>query len=206
MAAPARPFEPGTTGWTLHDLDDPRIEGRWFRGRYEIVEGVLTTMPPAYFAGGNAAFNLLFLLKSYLRERHLPGRFATEVDVVVDEVRVARSDAVMLTPEDEFRQAKSALEDRRADPRRTRILVPPTLIIESVSPGHEQHDLRTKRKWYAEFGVMNYWILDAFQKSLDCLLLGPQGYISNASGRDDAKLQPPLFPGLTIDLDELWRD
>src|SRR5205807_4689890 len=128
-----------------------RIERKWFRGRYEIVEGVLTTMPAAYFAVGNAVFNLLFQLKSHLRERQLPGRFATEVDVVVDEARVARSDAVMLTPEDEARQAKAAAEDRRPDPRRTRILVPPMLIIESVSPGHEQHDLRTKRKWYAEF-------------------------------------------------------
>lgn len=47
----SRPFEPGTTGWTVHDLDDPEIERQWFEGRYEIVEGVLTKMPPAYFTG-----------------------------------------------------------------------------------------------------------------------------------------------------------
>lgn len=39
-----KPFEPGTTGWTAADLDDPRIEREWFRGRYEIVEGVLTLL------------------------------------------------------------------------------------------------------------------------------------------------------------------
>jgi hypothetical protein len=42
----ARPFLPGTTGWTASDLDDPAIERGWIRGSYEIVEGVLTTMPP----------------------------------------------------------------------------------------------------------------------------------------------------------------
>ena len=43
----SRKFRPGTTGWTAGDLDDPAIEATWERGRYEIVEGVLTKLPPA---------------------------------------------------------------------------------------------------------------------------------------------------------------
>ena len=132
-AAPVRPFKPGTTGWTVQDLDDPRIARKWFRGRYEIVEGVLTTMPPAYFAGGNGLFNLLHRVKNHMEQHQLSGRFATEVDLVVDEVRVA---------------------------------IP----------------LRTKRKWYAEFRVPNYWTLDAFTRGVECLVLGEQGYRTSASG------------------------
>ncbi|HET6251373.1 MAG TPA: hypothetical protein VFE47_27055 [Tepidisphaeraceae bacterium] len=85
-----RPFQPGTTGWSASDLDDPRIERLWENGRYEIVDGVLTTMPPAYFIGGNAAFNVAFAVKLYLMQRNLPGRFAPEVDIVIDEPRVVR--------------------------------------------------------------------------------------------------------------------
>src|SRR5947209_20627581 len=96
----SRPFEPGTTGWTVHDLDDPEIERQWFQGRYEIVEGVLTKMPPAYFAGGNALFNVMHRLKNHLGARGIFARFSTEVDVVLDDVRVARSDAVMLSVKD----------------------------------------------------------------------------------------------------------
>ena len=55
----SKPFEPGTTGWTASDLDDPAIEREWFRGRYEIVEGVLTKMPPAYFTGGDEPYEKL---------------------------------------------------------------------------------------------------------------------------------------------------
>lgn len=62
-ATSSRPFEPGTTGWTVHDLDDPEIERQWFQGRYEIVEGVLTKIPPAYFAGGNVLFNVMHRIK-----------------------------------------------------------------------------------------------------------------------------------------------
>lgn len=53
-ALSSKPFRPGTTGWSASDLDDPRIEGKWLRGSYEIVEGVLTRMPPAYFIGGES--------------------------------------------------------------------------------------------------------------------------------------------------------
>src|SRR2546423_10789024 len=89
-----RPFGPGTTGWTAADLDDPEIERQWFRGRYEIVEGVLTEMPAAYFAGGESLSNLIYLM----RIQGVKARFATEVDIVVSARRVARSDAAALLP------------------------------------------------------------------------------------------------------------
>src|SRR5579862_2711709 len=144
-----RPFEPGTTGWTASDLDDPQIERMWFAGHYEIVEGVLAKMPPAYFVGGEALYRLMYFVTTHIGLK--AGSFSTEVDIVVDEHRVARADAVFLTPDSKKRQTQAALDAGRLDPTRTRILIPPTLIIECISPGHEQHDERTKRRWYAEF-------------------------------------------------------
>jgi len=47
----SRPFEPGTTGWSVEDLDSPEYEGLWLNGHYEIIEGVLTKMPAAYADG-----------------------------------------------------------------------------------------------------------------------------------------------------------
>src|SRR5207248_2784844 len=83
-ATQTRQFIPGTMGWTAADLDDPEIERQWFAGRYEIVEGVLTIIPPAYFAGGEGLFNLLFFLKGYLNQQGSGARIATEVDIVID--------------------------------------------------------------------------------------------------------------------------
>lgn len=201
----SRQFQPGTTGWTAHDLNDPEIERLWFSGRYEIVEGVLTTMPAAYFAGGNAAFNLMSSIKEHLKQQKLPGRFAGEVDIVVDETRVVRADAAMLMPADEVRQAEAVRNAGRPDSRRSRILIPPTLILESVSPGHELHDQGTKRKWYAEFGVPNYWILDAFEFSLQCMVLRDGEYQDDVVGRGNEEVRPALFPGLVLSLKEIWE-
>ena len=132
-------------GWTASDLEDPAIEREWFRGRYEIVEGVLTRMPPAYFVGGEALQNLLFLLHSHFQQHGPKGSFATEVDIVTDEARIAVADAVFLTVAERARQDEASRRAGETDSRRGRILVPPTLIVESTSPGPELHDYRTKR-------------------------------------------------------------
>ena len=204
VAASSRPFVPGTTGWTARDLEDPAIEDQWFQGRYEIIDGVLTTMPPAYFHGNRSLQQLVFILKTSLTARGLPNDFSTEVDLIIDEDRVVVADAVWLTPEDQRLQDEAARRAGKADPKRTRVLVPPTLVIESVSPGHERHDERTKRRWYAEFGVPNYWILDGFARSVKCLVREGSEYRVDAEGRDSADLRPSLFAGLNIPLAQLW--
>src|ERR1051326_8214989 len=191
--SPSRVFEPGTTGWTARDLDDPVIERQWFRGRYEIVEGVLAKMPAAYYTGGEALQSLIKRIDQHLEKHGPEGRFASEVDIVVDEDRVAVADAVFLTLEQRGRQREASRRAGRKDVRRTRILIPPTLIIESVSPGHERHDDRTKRRWYAEFGVPNYWILDAFQRTLRCLRLAGKQYEMDQEGDEVSEIRTSAF-------------
>src|SRR5215218_2655987 len=125
-----RAFEPGTKGWTARDLDDPLIEREWFKGRYEIVEGVLTKMPPAYFTGGKSLFRLMMLLQNHFNSNGPAGDFSGEVDIIIDDARVAVADAVFLTIEEAQRQNEASKAAGKTDPNRTRILVPPTLIIE----------------------------------------------------------------------------
>jgi len=206
VSSSARPFEPGTTGWTADDLDDPQIEACWVRGRYEIVEGVLTKMPPAYFVGGQSPFKLMKFVDAHLLKTGQPAEFSLEVEIIIDAARVLRADAALLTPADEAKQAQAAKLARRVDPERTRILIPPTLVIESVSPGHESHDRHTKKRWYAEFGVSNYWILDAFARSLECHRLDGGAYALDSQGAGQDTLHVAAFGGLAIPLAKLWKD
>jgi Uma2 family endonuclease len=197
--------QPGTTGWTARDLEDPDVERDWVQNRYELVEGVLTKMPPAYFVGGNCAFNLMALLKAYSKERGLHYRLASEGEIIIDERRVLRADGVLLTPVDAERQDQAARSAGKSDLKRVRLLVPPTLVIESVSAGHETHDRETKRLWYAQFRVANYWIIDAFQRTLECLRLNGNHYDVDAAGGQHDVLEPASFPGLKIPLREIWE-
>ena len=200
----SKQFEPGTTGWTVDDLDDPEIERQWFAGRYEIVEGVLTTMPPASFDGSRPFGRLIRIVERHLDRAGVPGDFLPELDFVLAPRRVVRIDVAFVTPGDAERQ-------EHANSRRTgrklkygRLLVPPTLAIESISLGHEAHDEETKLQWYEQFGVPNYWMLNPYAKTLRCLVLDGGKYRCDQAGANDAELRPSLFPGLTIPLKELW--
>ena len=199
-----KPFIPGTLGWTADDLDDPQIEALWEQGSYEIVDGVLTTMPAAYFAGGETLASLIHVIKSYQDRGGLPGRFSVEVDLILARDRVAKGDSVFLTRDDSARQKAAAKKARRKDLRRTRILIAPALVIEVISPGHERHDEATKRRWYAEAGIPHYWIVDCFRQMFTCLVLRDGKYDTEVAITGLGTLTPSLFPGLTLDLAEVW--
>jgi Uma2 family endonuclease len=202
--AEKREFVIGTTGWTADDLEDPEVERHWDEGRYEIVEGVLTHVAAANFDGGAALINLVTLLKAHVEAAGLGGMFAAETDVVLESMRVPRVDAVYLSAEALARQeAVNATRPRRRG-RYGRVRVPPTLAIEALSPGHESHDRRTKRRWYAEAGVAHYWLLDGYEKTLECLVLQQGAYRTEQHGRASDEIRPTLFPGLIIPLGRIW--
>jgi Uma2 family endonuclease len=207
MTAPAtsfRPFEPGTTGWTVDDLNDPEIARLWDRGAYEIVEGVLTKMPPAYHDGTLPLARLRRIIERHLDAHRIAGELTTEDDVVIGPKRVVRVDMMFVTPEDHKRQQAANAERGNPQLKFGRMLVPPTLIIESLSPGHESHDNDTKREWYAQARVPNYWLLNAYGKSLECLVLERDQYRTDQSGRNADEVRPALYPGLIVPLASLW--
>ena len=201
-----RPFVPGTTGWTADDLNDPEIERQWERGAYEIVEGVLTTMPPAYFDGSIALQNLIDVLNEYFRRTKQRGAFGPEADLVIGKKRIARVDAAWMSLADLARQKAANASRGKKGLRYGRLLVPPTLVIESVSMGHEDHDTETKSRWYAEFRIPNYFILDAYARTLECLVLRGKKYAIDSEGKDDEEIRPAAFPGLTVRLKDVWGD
>jgi Uma2 family endonuclease len=208
LAGTRRRFKVGTTGWTAADLDDPRIEAEWFKGHYEIVEGVLTRMPAAYFDGGVALQRLIFVLRDTLTRSDSDAMIATEVDLVIGPMRVPTVDAVYLSPQARAAQkaAHSKSPRKRPNIRYGRIVVPPTLVIESISFGHEAHDRVTKRRWYAEAKIPNYWLLNAQERTLECLVLDGADYRVDAAGRDADDLRPSAFAGLIIPLAKLWAE
>jgi Uma2 family endonuclease len=200
-------FAIGTLGWTADDLDDPRIERLWEKGRYEIVEGVLTEMPPAQLDSSPPLFELLVILKQFDEDRKLGGTFGFEVDVIISKRRVAIVDATYLTKPQMQRQAKlySQKPNRKPRVRFGRVMIAPTLIIESISSGHEAHDRETKFRWYAEAGVSNYWILDPLRRTLECFVLVEAIYQLDVKGKGSDVIRPALFTGLVIDLAKIWR-
>lgn len=199
-----RQFIPGSTGWTVEDLDDPEIERLWETNSYEIVEGVLASIPPALLDGDAALYKLMSLVERHLTRQGIENVWGSGTDFVVASPRVAKPDAVLMLREDLARQQRINAKVSKRKTKYGRIRVAPALIIESVSMGHEKHDRATKRRWYAEFGVKNYWILDAYRKTLECLILDGESYRLDVMGRKSERIRPSAFAGLLIPLAKIW--
>jgi Uma2 family endonuclease len=201
-----RVLEPGTSGWTASHLDDPRIAAQWDAGRFEIINGVLKTMPPADFHHGEVVFELLTMTRAYFRTRGVQARVSVEVDLIIDEDDVLRVDGMLVTEPEVAEQKRVLVQLSRDEKHLGRIRVAPKLVIESISPGHERHDRLTKRRLYAGFGIPNYWLVDALKRRLECLVLSGDDYVLDVAGADRDVIAPRAFPQCQIDCGSLWLD
>ena len=197
-------LQPGTMGWSVADVEDPAVYALWARGRFEIHDGVLVAMPPSYFYGGAAALNLTYVLTPYLKGLGLRPTFAPEADIRVLPNRVVRGDTVGIWGDDRPKFDALRFPSPRAHWSEHALTIPPTLVIESVSQGHEAHDRQTKRRWYADFGVRHYWIVDGLRRTLDCLLLDGGEYRDDGAGHDGDVVRPASLAGLDITLADIW--
>src|SRR5437764_13819103 len=105
-----RKFEPGTTGWTIHDLDDPQIFWEWSEGRYEIVDGVLTKMAPQGFETVDPLEELRRFIERHLDATSQSGKFYREVDFLLNDDRIARPDLFFLTEQQRREQRRISRE------------------------------------------------------------------------------------------------
>ncbi|MFI5179515.1 MAG: Uma2 family endonuclease [Vicinamibacterales bacterium] len=80
----------------------------------------------------------------------------------------------------------------------------PDLVIEILSEDRE-HDLVTKRRLYARYGVTEYWIVDPEHKAVLVLRRSGRTRFFRAPATIRRTLGSPLLPGFSLDVRELWR-
>ncbi len=81
----------------------------------------------------------------------------------------------------------------------------PDLVVEVLSPSTRRRDLPAKLHIYARFGVPHYWVLDAGARTVQPYELGEAGYAARPLLRPGDTLACALFPGITIDVADLFR-
>ena len=77
-------------------------------------------------------------------------------------------------------------------------------MVEVLSSSSIRRDRVDKMKIYAEFGVKEYWIIDADQKTLEAFDLTGDVPVLQATMAESDVFKPKLFSGLEISLSELW--
>lgn len=196
---------PGSSGWTCADLDRPEIDRQWHDARVELVHGVVSQTPSPMYAHGKPLAKLAQYIGTYLEQRELRGEVAVgEVDLQVSSTTRFKADGVVMMPEDILRQERQQSLHRPHDHPLGVLIVPPTVVIESISPSHESHDRVEKFREYAVFGVTNYWIVDAYRKAFDGWTLVDGRFVPDFSLLETGTATPSVFPGLELPLEKIF--
>ncbi len=123
---------------------------------------------------------------------------------------VAGSDAKYAVRRDRGRKPDLAVylsKDTKV-PRRGVVRIPPDIAVEVVSPSprDERRDRIEKMDDYAAFGVRFYWLFDPTLQSLEIFELTDGRYARAAHASQGIMQSVPGCEGLTIDLDEIWKE
>jgi Uma2 family endonuclease len=77
-------------------------------------------------------------------------------------------------------------------------------MIEIISPKNSKHDVGTKFNLYEEAGVLEYWIVEPYDKIVLVYTLKEGKYVGSKPFTEGEKIISPLFPDLKIELDDVF--
>lgn len=86
--------------------------------------------------------------------------------------------------------------------RPSRVFGAPDLLVEILSPSTRNYDRVQKSARYAACGVAEFWVVDPETRSVDQYCLAGATYAH--TGRHERSISLASFPGVTIDLNEVW--
>ena len=163
--------------------------------RYEVLAGELIKEPSPIVVHQRVSRELFLLLIVHFRQADPRGEvFASPLDVTLGNYTVVQPDILYISGE------------QRDIIKETRIDGAPLLAIEIISESSRRKDRLRKWQIYEEAGIQHYWLVDPYEKTLECLGLRDGAYILAAAGMDEEIVAHPDFPGLNISLGELWRE
>ncbi len=189
VAGPVAHLPPPPGGrWTVADYERLPEDGQ----RYELIEGELR-MAPAPNPEHQTASGLIFyhLMQCVQLAGH--GRvFTAPLDVELSPVTIVQPDIVVI------------LNGGAATITTQRIVGPPDLVVEVVSPGTASYDRREKRDLYAAAGIREYWIADPGHRAVELLTLVGGAYRAEHVYRGQAVIPSQVIPGWNVATDLLF--
>jgi Uma2 family endonuclease len=162
------------------------------RNRYEILDGELSVTPAPAIRHQTVLGNLYRFLANYVVANQLGKVFIAPTDLILAPATVVQPDLIFIG------------NDRRHIVSERAIEGPPTLVIEILSPTTHRTDRVAKAQLYAQYQVPHYWLVDPDRRTLEGYELVIDHYDLIASARDAELFDPLLFPGLSIQLSDLW--
>jgi Uma2 family endonuclease len=172
-------------------------------GRFQLIDGGLTELPPESELNNFIANHLQFLLViAKVAPLRLIRIHTLELQVPV----LNRKDPMNCFPDlAVLREEHILLTERRLTI--TRDMPPPRLIAEVVSPSqtNRDRDYINKRAQYAAIGVGEYWLIDPSTQMIVVLELRGDTYGEVGAFRGSERILSPTFPELALTAEQVFQ-
>jgi Uma2 family endonuclease len=161
--------------------------------RYEIIDGELYMVPAPTTDHQSTVGNLFGTIWYFLQHNPIGKVFPAPTDVIFSEINVLQPDIVFVSKE------KFDILTRE------NIQGAPDLVIEVLSPGTEHRDRTEKLATYAQFGVLEYWMVSEEGETVEVWRRKGNKLMFHALLDRAQTLTTPLLPGLEIPLERIFR-
>jgi Uma2 family endonuclease len=161
--------------------------------RYQLIEGDLYMAPAPNRYHQTISRNLEYILMRYLEEHPIGELYHAPFDVYLSNVDVFQPDILFVSNENQ-----QILTDAGAEG-------PPDLVVEVLSPKTRNLDLMQKCRVYAREGVHELWIIDPETQTVLVYRFEEQLSEPVMTKTVDTILTTPIFPGLEIELERMFR-
>jgi Uma2 family endonuclease len=164
---------------------------------YELLRGRLVVSPSPKRSHQRVVGRLFSKLQDHVLRHDLGEVYVAPFDVILDP---ENPDPEIVVEPDILFVSKARLDIITEK----NVMGAPDLVIEILSSGGERRDLIEKAELYAASGVPHYWVFDPDARIAETFALDGDVYRKTGAFKERDSLQPVLFPGLTIRLEEIW--
>jgi Uma2 family endonuclease len=175
--------------WTFEEFCERIREDQ----KADLIQGAIYIASPENTDSNDLISWVIAFLRPFVRINKLGRIFFSRVAFRLDNDNAPEPDLAFVKTE------------RLSLVERGRVMGPPDLAMEFVSPDSIERDYETKRALYQQFKVEEYWIIDEMEQRVTLLRLNRQGIYREIRPRG-GELHSQVVPGFWLRLEWLWQD
>jgi Uma2 family endonuclease len=183
VTAPAPTASPLRRRYSLEEffaLDEPKGGGH-----YELIAGVLYTVPPPAWPHDIAASRLNRILSRY-------------ADAHPEQCTLFVPRTAIWTPADTYLEPDLFLVRTERLRETSAGLATADLVVEIISPGSAMYDRTAKADTYAALGVAELWLVDLESRTIEQRVLTGQAWSVRGKFAGTQAVLSATFPGLEV--------
>ena len=161
--------------------------------QWQLVDGELHMAPAPNRYHQDISRNLGYILLRFLEDHPIGKLYFAPFDVYLGDINVVQPDLLFFANE-----RLAHLTDAGAEGA-------PDLVVEVLSKRNVKLDRGPKKEVYARFGAAELWLIDPDTAQVEVYRLQDDAEVPQVTLRKQQTLTTPLFPGLEIPLDKVFR-